>query len=234
VSSEVCDKIEHAQRLLSHAVPSGDLATVLERALDELIAKETRRRIGTGRPRKRRELRPGSRRVPVDVARVVWKRDEGRCAFVNAEGRRCSERRFLTIEHRQPFAQGGPATPDNLCLFCKSHNGYAAEQVFGKEFIQKKRESRARRKRSDADAPRSTDGASDLQRGEPQGAALDGTALADRGPVALVHGALRTLQFREVAIARVLKALLRREDLRDEQSLLRAALEMLVPDHPCP
>lgn len=41
-SAALRDKIERAQRLLSHAVPSGDLAVLLERALDELIASSTR------------------------------------------------------------------------------------------------------------------------------------------------------------------------------------------------
>jgi hypothetical protein len=261
VSAGVFEKLEHAQRLLSHAVPSGDLATVLERALDELIAKETRRRIGTGRPGKRREQRPGSRHVSVEVARIIWERDDGRCAFVDAEGHRCSERRFLTIEHRHPFTRGGPSTPENVCLYCSNHNAYAAEQVFGAEFMLKKRQPRARRGPR-SEPPRGTEPAivrkaarsSDVERtdtvktlqGDAAAANLDkpaasggethctervGPTSANRDPVASVYGALRTLEFREDAIARALKALLGREDLRDEQSLLRAALEMLVPDY---
>jgi hypothetical protein len=39
-------KLEHAQDLLGRAVPSGDLAQVLDRALDALIAKLERREAG--------------------------------------------------------------------------------------------------------------------------------------------------------------------------------------------
>src|SRR6187401_83786 len=74
-SSEICEKLERARELLSHSLPSGDLATLLERALDELIAREVRRREGAGVPRKQRELTAGSRHVPVEVARAVWERD---------------------------------------------------------------------------------------------------------------------------------------------------------------
>ncbi|MCK6532207.1 MAG: hypothetical protein L6Q84_04470 [Polyangiaceae bacterium] len=87
-------------------MPSGDLATLLELGLDLLIAEETKRRSGAGKPRKRRETKPDSRHVPVNVQRAVRERDGDQCTFTDAEGRRCSEKRFLTIEHIEPFAKG--------------------------------------------------------------------------------------------------------------------------------
>jgi hypothetical protein len=62
---------------VSHALPSGDLAALFERALDALIERETKRRLGAGKPRKRRALGPDSRHVPVDELRQVWERDGG-------------------------------------------------------------------------------------------------------------------------------------------------------------
>jgi hypothetical protein len=138
-SAELRDKIERAGQLLSHVIPAGNLPMLLERALDVLIEAETKRRLGADKPRKRRKLAPGSRHVPVDVARVVWQRDGAQCAFVDAEGRRCSERRHLTIEHIQPFAKGGLAIPDALCLLCSAHNQHSARRVFGEEHIAKKK-----------------------------------------------------------------------------------------------
>jgi hypothetical protein len=95
-SAEFHAKLEKAKELLSHAVPSGDLAQLFERALDELINREVKRRMGAARPRKPRTLRVGSRHVPLEVARQVWERDGAQCSFVDSEGRRCKERRFLT------------------------------------------------------------------------------------------------------------------------------------------
>ena len=109
-SAELHGKLEKAQQLLSHTVPSGDLAQLFERALDELIYQELKRRTGAGKPRKRRDLRPDSRHIPVEVARLVWERDAGQCTFVDAEGRRCKELRVLTYEHRHPFAFGSRMT----------------------------------------------------------------------------------------------------------------------------
>ena len=85
--------------------------------------------------------------MPVEVERAVRERDGSQCTFHDAEGRRCSERRFLTIEHRDPFARGGPPTLENLCLLCSSHNAYTARQAFGAAFIAKKRAARDQAKR---------------------------------------------------------------------------------------
>ena len=137
-SATLRDKLEHARNLLSHAVPSGDLATLIERAIDQLIAVETKRRAGAGQPRKRRETRAGSRHVPVEVQRAVRERDGNQCTFVDAEGRRCSEKRFLTIEHVDPYAMGGPTTVDNCCLLCSAHNAHRARQVYGEQHVRKK------------------------------------------------------------------------------------------------
>ena len=137
-SAELRQKLELAQNLLSHAVPTGDLASLVERALDELLAAELKRRMGAGKPRARRSLGEGSRHVPVDVSRAVWERDDFQCTFVDEHGHRCSEKRYLTLEHTRPFALGGPPTVHNLALLCKAHNAHRAREVFGEAHIAKK------------------------------------------------------------------------------------------------
>jgi len=141
-SAELYAKLERARELLSHTVPRGELAMVIERALDALVEGEMRRRVGAGQQQKRRPLKPGSRHVPREVARIVWERDGGQCTFVDAEGRRCSERCYLTLEHRHPWSLGGPPTADNICLLCAAHNAHTARKVFGEEFLEKKRSER--------------------------------------------------------------------------------------------
>jgi hypothetical protein len=88
-------KIEQARELLSHAIPSGDLELLFERALDELIERELKRRGGAGKPRRGAKLRPHSRHVPRAVARQVWERDGSQCTFLDSAGGRCQERRFF-------------------------------------------------------------------------------------------------------------------------------------------
>ena len=142
--AEFAEKLERARELLSHALPGGELAALFERALDALIERETKRRLGTGRRQERRSLQRGSRHIPVAVAREVWERDGHQCVFVDEQGRRCTARRFLTLEHRQPYALGGPATLENLELLCAAHNAHAAVAVFGAEHIATARATRTK------------------------------------------------------------------------------------------
>lgn len=132
VSAETRDKLRTAQDLLSHAVPSGDIAQVFDRALTLLVDDLTRRRsAATARPRPARRADKRSRYVPAPVKRAVWERDGGRCAFVALDGHRCQARRWLEYDHVTPYAAGGPTTVDNLRLLCRVHNGHEASRFFG-------------------------------------------------------------------------------------------------------
>jgi 5-methylcytosine-specific restriction endonuclease McrA len=135
------DKLRHAQALLSHAVPSGDVAEVFGRALDTLIVQLERRKTGaTTRPQR---LRPRSgrnqRHIPAHVRRAVWERDGGQCTFVSEAGHRCKARRLLEYDHVDPVARGGEATVGRMRLRCRAHNQYEAERVFGAAFMRRKR-----------------------------------------------------------------------------------------------
>jgi 5-methylcytosine-specific restriction endonuclease McrA len=132
IGEEVHDMLGRAQALLRHAVPDGDLAVVFERALRALLRELERTRLAAAtRPRAAVPSVARSRHVPASVRRAVWKRDEGRCACVGADGRRCDATAFLELHHLVPFADGGQSTVENLVLHCKSHNGYEADRWFG-------------------------------------------------------------------------------------------------------
>ena len=80
------------------------------------------------------------RHIPAAVKRAVWERDLGRCTFVSERGERCPAHSRLEFDHADPVARGGRATVDNLRLRCRAHNQYAAERMFGAEFMKEKRE----------------------------------------------------------------------------------------------
>jgi hypothetical protein len=122
------------QDLLRHSVPNGDPAEIFDRGLTLLEADLERKKLAqTDRPRPAAKAAPGSRHVPAAVRRAVWKRDEGRCAFVGTTGR-CAERGFLEFHHVVPFAKGGETTSANLELRCRAHNLYEAKNA-GLEFV---------------------------------------------------------------------------------------------------
>ena len=129
------DKLRYAQDLLRHAVPSGDIAEIFDRALTSLIEQlEKQKCAATLRPRERLTGESRSRTIPAPVKREVWRRDDGRCAFVGTRGR-CTERGFLEFHHVIPFAAGGDADAINIELRCRAHNIYEAELFFGTEIV---------------------------------------------------------------------------------------------------
>jgi hypothetical protein len=136
------DMLRHAQNLLGHRVPSGDIAIVFKHALEALVAKlEKSKFAATSKPQSvRRRSKTESRHIPAAVRRAVWKRDEGRCTFVSESGQHCMARSALEYDHVDPFATGGQATIGNLRLRCRTHNQFEAECAFGTEFMSRKRE----------------------------------------------------------------------------------------------
>lgn len=146
------EDLEYLKALLAHVEPSGDLTAVLGRVFRAAI-----RELERGKFAVTSRTRPGKggtganpRHIPAAVRRAVFARDGGACTFVSANGRRCGSRTRLQFDHVTPVARGGPSTADNLRLRCHTHNQRAAEQVFGADFMARKRA--AARLRSEAGA----------------------------------------------------------------------------------
>ncbi len=154
VTQSTYDKLRHAQALLGHQVPAGELAKVLDLALDALINKLEKRKLGaTDRPHSKVRPSKAARTIPARVRREVWDRDGGQCTFVSEAGRRCCERKRLEFDHIDEVARGGKATTDRIRLRCRDHNQYTAELAFGKEFMARKR-AEARERADEARAAR--------------------------------------------------------------------------------
>jgi hypothetical protein len=136
-------KIERAADLMRHTHPSGDLSVLVERAIDLLLAKLEKQRVGKvarPRPPSSRSTRPGY--VPRAVRRAVFERDGERCTFVDASGRRCESRTLLELDHGVPRARGGPDDAGNLSVKCRAHNLLSAEDHFGREHVEQKKNGR--------------------------------------------------------------------------------------------
>jgi hypothetical protein len=59
---------------------------------------------------------------------------------VSVAGHRCEARTRIEFDHIEPVAQGGQSTVKGIRLRCRAHNQYAAECVFGTDFMSRKRE----------------------------------------------------------------------------------------------
>jgi hypothetical protein len=78
------------------------------------------------------KIKVGSRYIPIQVRRRIWKRDRGECQYKNQRsGHKCGSKFNLHIDHVRPFALDGGHSAENLRLLCAAHNGYRAGQTFG-------------------------------------------------------------------------------------------------------
>jgi hypothetical protein len=119
-SAELYDKLERLSALMRSEIPDGDLAAIIERAVNEKLERlEASRYAHTSAPRKGlgdTDTSPGSRHIPAAVRRAVRDRDGNRCRYVDEQGRRCSARDRLEFHHRHPFGMGGDHSPGNISL----------------------------------------------------------------------------------------------------------------------
>jgi len=146
-----CNKLRRAQELLGHAVPSGDVAEVLDRALDLLVGQLEKRKFGIGSQPRPLLPKATTRSIAARTRNAVHERDGGTCTAAKPNGKRCNSTKNIEFDHIVPVALGGKSTVDNLRLVCRAHNQAAAEQVFGRDFIDgKKRERLSTRPRSAA------------------------------------------------------------------------------------
>jgi hypothetical protein len=169
-SEDTTRKLELVRDLLRHAVPDGDPAEIVSRALDALLDDLLKKKFAlTDRPRPAGSNGESgdSAYIPAEVKRAVFIRDGGRCAFKGTHCR-CGERALLEFHHVVPRACGGQATVGNIELRCRAHNGCEVDLWFGpgKRYRHCEETVDARPRRGRDDRSRSgTTGATDEGRG---------------------------------------------------------------------
>jgi hypothetical protein len=151
-SDQLRNKLERAQDLMRHANADGDLAVIVERAMDLLLERLDKQRLGkTSRPRvspEENEQESELARVSRATRRAVFERDGERCTFFDAEGHRCPATTWLELDHVVPRARRGTSDLGNLRVRCRAHNLLHAELTFRQEHVERKiRERRDPRRR---------------------------------------------------------------------------------------
>jgi 5-methylcytosine-specific restriction endonuclease McrA len=135
IPEELHAKLTRLKELLSHAIPDATTTQLLDRLASDALARLERDRnvLDTAAAAvPATKLPPGVRgALPAPVKRAVWTRASGRCEFAATEGRRCSSRHRLEIDHRMPLARGGSNELANLRLLCREHQLVEAERTLG-------------------------------------------------------------------------------------------------------
>ena len=154
--SDLKNKLELARDLMRHALPNGELSTIVARAVDLLVERLMKRRFGAGARRTQRKrsqprLEPAAPPRSSDTARPsadpspnvsratrseVFERDGPRCSYRGDDGVQCDARAWLEDDHIQPRARGGHGGAANIRFLCRAHNQYAAERTYGRAHIE--------------------------------------------------------------------------------------------------
>ncbi|MDB5214709.1 MAG: hypothetical protein JWO86_2636, partial [Myxococcaceae bacterium] len=246
-SAELREKLERARDLMSHANPSGDLAVVVEKALDLLLDRLEKQRLGkVTRPTRLtattpRVDRPRTSRarsaIPRGVRREVFGRDGGTCTFVDTEGRRCPSRAHLELDHILSRALGGSDEASNLRVRCRAHNRLHAEEVFGKEHVARAVDFRQRKSRcvESDESVKSVESVESVENVEAPPSRVDEAAEETRTAGTAIDVAMRGLVglgFARSEARRAIEAVARRRNTRAEalpvQRLLREAIAALT------
>ena len=143
------DKFERLAEVLGVENAQKHMAEILEKALDIALEKKDPKK-KLERRQKRAKAKSSlneitktdepakSRYITSEVSERVHARAGYQCEYEAADGRRCSSRTGLQIEHVRPFGIFRSNDERFLGLLCAAHNGLAAERVYGTTFIQQK------------------------------------------------------------------------------------------------
>ena len=147
VDQQTHDKLRTLQDLLGHKLAGADPAIIVCRAIDRLLDDTLKKKAAITDQTRRNDRRadlPSDRRtraIPAAIRREVWRRDGGRCTFVDEQGRRCRGTRCIEYHHEKPYGKGGQHAVSNIALRCRAHNQYQADLDFGRDFMRDKRSS---------------------------------------------------------------------------------------------
>lgn len=118
-------KLAKLRALLSHKHPNLTDDALLHLLADEALAKldpANKKNSGAGVSEERR--------VPNNLKRAVYVRDQGRCQYRDpVTNRQCTATHFLEYDHIYPHARGGLTKLSNLQLLCRAHNQRKAVRI---------------------------------------------------------------------------------------------------------
>jgi len=123
---------------MRHQIPDGDLGKILDRAVGVLLEKARKQKFGetsAPNPSRPEEPRSPNRHIPAAIRRAVWRRDEGRCTYTSAAGRRCNSRDFVEFDHVDAWSRSKSHSLDGIVLRCRAHNQQRARVDFGAQHM---------------------------------------------------------------------------------------------------
>ncbi len=127
-SPELLEKLEKCKGLLAHQNYEGDLAKLIEILADKALKVDDAPPRSAPQAQETQENR--TRYIPKATQDFVWKRANHQCEY-EKNGKRCTSRHALEIDHIVEYAKRGSNKPENLRLLCSAHNKFRNFQQSG-------------------------------------------------------------------------------------------------------
>lgn len=132
ITRELYNKLEQVKHLLRFPAAM-NLSELVEKMADQIISKKNKQNVSKNGVEESSSIKD-TRYIPAGIKNAVWKRDAGRCTFVEPHtSRRCTATHSLQYDHILPFGFGGSNTLENIRLLCPAHNRLRAVEVFGNQ-----------------------------------------------------------------------------------------------------
>jgi 5-methylcytosine-specific restriction endonuclease McrA len=143
VSPELHAQLQRIKGLLAHTLPNATYADLLQYMATETLTRLERKKgiapkspenngltqatiVAAVTPSPKAALPTGQRvYLPAAIRHGIFRRSGGQCEY-QAQGRRCTSRHRLEIDHTTPLALNGSNQLENLRVLCGSHNAQQA------------------------------------------------------------------------------------------------------------
>jgi hypothetical protein len=130
LDDKTLDNLEKIKSLLSHKFPNGDLSDIISYLSNTFLQKMDRPQ----QLNKAQNTESTKRRVTMTpkARREVIRNADFRCEYKDPKtGHRCGSDYQLEVDHMWPKALGGGNESENLRCFCRRHNQFVADRIFG-------------------------------------------------------------------------------------------------------
>ncbi len=117
------DPVRKAERAQNRKSNHGSQASKIYQPLTTMDAQSQTKPFCTYQ--KSAQTNPKRKPLTADEKHQVFARDGGQCTHRDAQGRRCTNDRFLHIHHIRPVSLGGTNDPANLTTLCSFHHDLA-------------------------------------------------------------------------------------------------------------
>ena len=129
IPAELHHQFERVRELLSHQIPDGDIHAILSVLTQTYLKKNDPQSKVAASPDLWQHYASPTRYIPKGLKHLIFEKAENCCQYISPEGRRCTQKRYLDIDHIMPLSAGGQTKLDNLQVLCHAHNLLKSDQL---------------------------------------------------------------------------------------------------------